>query len=102
MPEAAEHIRRLGAAIPADGLLHVEGGIEDEFMRPLDFSPYPGTATRSLFAAGDIERELRRLASRQQVDGGWPEEFASYSPAAALEWRGYLTVWAVMVLSANS
>ena len=102
VPEAADHIRRLGAAVPADGLLHVEGGLDDEFIRPLDIAPFPGTPVRALFADRDVDRELVRLASRQRPDGGWPEEFASYSPAAALEWRGYLTVRAVMVLAANS
>jgi hypothetical protein len=102
IPEAPGHIRRLGAVIPSDGLLHVEGGLDDEFIRPLDIAPFPGTAIRTLFADGDVGRELGRLASRQQPDGGWPEEFASYSPVAALEWRGYLSVRAVMVLAANS
>ena len=102
VPEAADHIRRLGAVIPADGLLHVDGGLDDEFIRPLDVAPFPRTAVRTLFADRDVDRELARLASRQQPDGGWPEEFASYSPVAALEWRGYLSVRAVMVLAANS
>ena len=101
VPGAADHIRRLGAAVPADGLLHVEGGLDDEFIRPLDIAPFPATPVRLLFADRDVDRELERLASRQQADGGWPEEFGSYSPAAALEWRGYLTVRAVMVLAAN-
>jgi hypothetical protein len=101
VPAAADHIRRLGAAIPADGLLHVDGGLDDEFIRPLDIAPFPGTAVRTLFADRDVDRELTRLASRQQPDGGWPEEFASYSPVAALEWRGYLTVRAVTILDAN-
>jgi hypothetical protein len=102
VPGAADHIRRLGAVVPADGLLHVDGGLDDEFIRPLDIAPFPGTPVRALFADHDVDRELERLASRQQADGGWPEEFASYSPVAALEWRGYLTVRAVTVLAANS
>ena len=48
-----------------------------------------------------VAADLDRLAARQQDDGGWPEEFRAYSPAAALEWRGYLTVYAVSVLLAN-
>lgn len=32
---------------------------------------------------------------------GWPCDFASYSPAAALEWRGYLTLLAVTTLKEN-
>jgi hypothetical protein len=102
VPEGVDHIRRLGAAVPADGLLHVEGGLDDEFIRPLDIAPFPGTPVRALFSQRDVRRELDRLASRQQPDGGWPEEFASSSPVAALEWRGYLTVRAVTVLAANT
>ena len=30
-----------------------------------------------------------RLAAAQQPDGGWRVDFDSYSPAAALEWRGH-------------
>ena len=64
VPEAADHIRRLGAAVPADGLLHVEGGLDDEFIRPLDVAPFPATPVRSLFADRDIDRELERLGVR--------------------------------------
>ncbi len=45
--------------------------------------------------------ELERLAAEQQPDGGWPVDFASYSPAAALEWRGYMTVRAISILQRN-
>lgn len=97
----SEHARRLGAVIPPSGLLHVEGGIEDEYMRPLSFAPLPGAPSRELFSPEVIDSELDHLEGRQQADGGWPEEFASYSPQAALEWRGYLTVAALNVLNAN-
>jgi hypothetical protein len=45
-----------------------------------------------------IEAELDRLERQQKDDGGWSVDFASYSPAAALEWRGYATVQAVWTL----
>jgi hypothetical protein len=38
---------------------------------------------------------------QRQDDGGWPVDFESYSPAAALEWRGYATVQAVSILHRN-
>ncbi|PSK88081.1 hypothetical protein CLV63_13043 [Murinocardiopsis flavida] len=101
-PEAAALLDRLGAFIPDDGLVRVEGGAEDETMRPLDFAPLPDTPARALFSAATIDAELRLLAERQQDDGGWTVDFASYSPAAALEWRGYATVSAVSVLRHNS
>jgi hypothetical protein len=98
---AADAVARLARHVPADGLLHVAGGLEDEMMRPLDFAPLPGGPGRELFAPEIVEAELERLAGRQQEDGGWPEEFASYSPQAALEWRGHLTVRALAILKRN-
>jgi hypothetical protein len=100
-PTATALLDALRPHIPADGLLHVAGGAEDEFIRPLDFAPWPGGPARSLFAPEVIDAELDRLAAIQQPDGGWPVDFDSYSPAAALEWRGHRTVQALILLEAN-
>ena len=101
-PEAAGLLARLGRHIPASGLVHVAGGLEDEMMRPLDFAPAPGRPARGLFAPAAISAELERLAGQQQDDGGWPVGFASYSPAATLEWRGHMTVGALSILKRNA
>lgn len=100
-PEAAELLDGLRVHLPENGLLHVEGGSPDEMMRPLDFAPLPGRPARSLFTPEVVDGELHRLANGQQPDGGWPVDFASYSPAAGLEWRGYHTVHALWVLKEN-
>jgi hypothetical protein len=100
-PSAAGLVDALRPHVPADGLLHVGGGADDEFMRPLDFAPFPGGPARSLFDPGVVEADLERLAAAQQPDGGWPVDFGSYSPAATLEWRGHRTVQALEVLRAN-
>ncbi|MCF6743400.1 hypothetical protein E9529_03760 [Blastococcus sp. KM273128] len=100
-PEAVELLDRLRSHVPADGLLHVAGGAPDEHMRPLDFAPLPGGPARSLFAPGVVEAELDRLAAGQQDDGGWAVDFESWSPAAALEWRGHRTVQALLLLRAD-
>jgi hypothetical protein len=100
-PEAARLVEALAPLIPADGLLHVAGGAEDEFMRPLDFAPFPRGPARELFAPSVVGAELDRLAAGQQDDGGWTVDFDSYSPAAALEWRGHRTVNALVLLRAN-
>ncbi|MGH2942859.1 MAG: hypothetical protein ACRDLN_08830 [Solirubrobacteraceae bacterium] len=97
-PAAAGLVDRLGEHIPASGLVHVQGGLEDEMMRPLDFAPFPDRPVRRLFAPAAIAAELERLAGQQQDDGGWPCDFANYSPAATLEWRGHLTVRALSIL----
>jgi hypothetical protein len=100
-PDAAELIESLRPHVPADGLLHVEGGVEDEFMRPLDFAPFPGGPARALFSGAVVDAELDRLASAQRADGGWAVDFDSYSPGATLEWRGHRTVNALVLLRAN-
>jgi hypothetical protein len=92
---------KLGSFIPADGLVPVEGGKAGETLRPLDFAPLPGRPTRRLFDDDVIAADLRRVVDGQQEDGGWTVDFDSYSPAAALEWRGYATVAAVSILRAN-
>ncbi|MFI7678908.1 hypothetical protein [Actinophytocola sp. NPDC049390] len=99
--EAGQLLDRLAAFIPADGLVPVTGGKAGETMRPLDFAPLPGRAARRLFSDDVIAADLARLADGQQDDGGWIVDFDSYSPAAALEWRGYATVAALSTLRAN-
>lgn len=99
--DATEVLARWAGALPADGILHVEGGLEDEVIRPLEFSPAPATPLRTYLAAGVVDTDLDRLAAGQREDGGWDIDFRPYSPAAALEWRGYATVEAVGVLRAH-
>jgi hypothetical protein len=99
--EAAALLDKLGAHIPADGRVPVTGGAEGETMRALDFAPFPDRPARALFTQEAIDAELRELAGEQEDDGGWTVDFQSYSPAAALEWRGYATVRAIATLRAN-
>jgi hypothetical protein len=49
-PEAAALLQRLGAHVPASGVLQVQGGLEGEAMRPLDFAPTPDRPVRALLA----------------------------------------------------
>jgi hypothetical protein len=100
-PEAAELMARVGAAIPPGGSLHVAGGLDDELLRPLDFAPAPARPVRALFPDEVVTADLDRVARLQRDDGGWPVEWATSSPAAALEWRGYLTVRALSALRRN-
>lgn len=100
-PEASSLLDHLATFVPPDGLAPVDGGSDGETLRALDFAPLPHRPARALFADDVIAAELRRLAGEQQDDGGWRVDFASYSPAAALEWRGYATVRAVSILQRN-
>ena len=101
-PGAADPVlQRLGPLVPPDGVLRVEGGAEDEAVRPLDLAPAPDGPVRALFDDDVIAADLERLAGGQHDDGGWSVDFDSYSPAAALEWRGHTTVRALTVLRAH-
>jgi hypothetical protein len=97
-PEAPPLLARLGQFVPDTGLAPVQGGSEGETMRALNFASVPGSPASSLLRAGVMDAELDELAAQQQDDGGWTVDFASYSPAATLEWRGYVTLGAVLTL----
>jgi hypothetical protein len=100
-PESVDLLHHLARFIPRDGALRVEGGAEGESIHPLDYSPEPGRPTREHIDPAAIAVDIERVANGQQDDGGWSVDFDSYSPAAALEWRGYATVNAVAALFLN-
>ncbi|MGH9025780.1 MAG: hypothetical protein ACRDWD_06660 [Acidimicrobiia bacterium] len=101
-PDAADLLPRVVAAhLPGDGSMRVAGGLEDERLYSLDFSPFPGRPLRALLPTDAVSADLERWATSQKGDGGWRVDFASSSPAAELEWRGYVTVHAVSLLRAH-
>lgn len=100
-PQASAQLERLARYVVRDGPTPVTGGAADEVLYLLDFTPYAGTPLRALFPEA-VAADLDRLAGQQRADGGWTVTFASFSPAAALEWRGYTTVQAVAVLRADT
>jgi hypothetical protein len=95
-------LARLAEYVPQDGRLRVVGGLPDETLWPLDVAPDPARPTRAILDDATIAADLDRLAREQREDGGWSVDFQSYSPAAALEWRGYATVRALSILRANA
>jgi hypothetical protein len=97
-PGGPDLLERLGHHIPADGVVPVSGGSEDEVIRPLDLSPDPDGVVRRLFGDDVIGAELDLLAGEQRDDGGWTVGFESASGLAAMEWRGYATVAAIQRL----
>jgi hypothetical protein len=101
LPDARDELERLGSFLPPSGIVPVPGGAADEAMRPLDFAPMPDRPLRSLFDPRAVEEELDRLEAEQDADGGWHVDWDAHSPAAALEWRGWATVRAIRILTAN-
>jgi hypothetical protein len=95
-------LARIAEYVPRDGRLRVTGGLADEALRPVDLAPEPGRPARTLLDEPAVAADLERLAAEQADDGGWSVDFQSYSPAAALEWRGYATVRALSVLRDNA
>jgi hypothetical protein len=77
------------------------GGVEGETLRPLDFSPRPGTRSRALFSQELIEAHLDLVESQQQDDGGWMFDWLAWSPAQTNDWRGVVTIRALCWLRDN-
>ncbi|MBM2614820.1 hypothetical protein JIG36_04520 [Actinoplanes sp. LDG1-06] len=101
-PRAVPLLEKATQLVRADGPTPVIGGAEGEVLYPLDFTPHPDAPSRAWFDRNAIAADHERLAAGQQADGGWAVTFTAFSPAAALEWRGYATVQAVATLRENA
>jgi hypothetical protein len=94
-------IERIRPLLRADGTIPVDGGQDDEKLRPLDLSGRPGAPSRALFTEAQISAELDRLESEQLDDGGWDFDFLHWSPGQTVEWRGIVTLGALQTLRAH-
>ena len=90
---------RMGRAIFEGGLVELDPAQAAEFS-PLTYATTPDSLARRLFADEVIEAHLDGLARRQQPDGGWPISWPPPSQLAELEWRGAVTVNALLTLRA--
>jgi hypothetical protein len=100
-PAARAQLERLARFVPPSGELPVQGGLEDERKRAIDLAPRPGRPLRDLVPPDRVAADLDRLERDQQPDGGWTVDWQPSSPAAALEWRGAVTVRAIALLRVN-
>jgi hypothetical protein len=100
-PRAAAALERLRPALDRRGCVPVPGGTENEMITPVQLSPHPRSASRTLFSETQIQVDLDRLEADQQQDGGWTVDYLPWCPAQALEWRGMATVWTLGVLRAH-
>ncbi|MEV4274485.1 hypothetical protein [Actinoplanes xinjiangensis] len=100
VPDPGPLLERVAGHVRTDGPTRV-GGTDGEVLHPLSFTPYADGPSRALFSKEAVAADLDRLAASQQPDGGWTVDFPAYSPAAALEWRGYTTVASVRILRAE-
>jgi hypothetical protein len=72
-----------------------------ETHSPLGYAPRPDSLARRLFDKPVIEAHLDHLAAGQRDDGGWTFNWPSWSPAAELDWRGFITVSSLVTLRDN-
>jgi hypothetical protein len=102
VPDRARAERALHGVAPM--LLKVvalDPGEPGETHSPLGYAPRPGSLARSLFSEQVIDAHLDHLAAEQRDDGGWMFNWLSWSPAAELDWRGYITVSSLVTLRDN-
>jgi hypothetical protein len=92
---------RVGPLLLERGLVTLDPEAAGEVHGPLDFAPVPDSLARRLFDDQTIFAHLDHLAKGQRADGGWTFNWPAWSPLAELEWRGFLTVEALVVLRAN-
>jgi hypothetical protein len=92
---------RVGPLLLDRKLVELDPQAEGEVHGPLEFAPRPGSLARQLFDAATIDAHLDHLAASQLQDGGWMFNWLQWSPAAAADWRGFLTVDALLMLRAN-
>lgn len=91
-------VGRLGRRLIDEGHVTLDADAEGYVHRPIDFIPSPSAITRSLFDETSLQASLDGFAAAQLDDGGWPITWDPLSAAAALEWRGALTVTALRTL----
>ena len=91
---------RLASEAPRTKWFLERAGSSDYGVTPLGLCPTPTAIGRAAFSDDLIAAHLDDLASRQQPDGGWPITWEAPGPGAAIEWRGRMTVEALLCLRA--
>lgn len=97
---AEQVFARVGPKILEQKLVTLEPVLQQETHTPLNFAPHPQSLARRLFSDKVIDIHLDALAAAQQEDGGWLFNWLDWNRAAALEWRGIVTVEALVTLRA--
>jgi hypothetical protein len=96
---AGEHAATLAANLASIPMFHLDADTPGYGLSPLHLAPEAGSRWRGLFTDAQIGAHLDRLEQRQQPDGGWPITWEPPSEAAALEWRGIVTLQALRTLT---
>src|SRR4051794_39117632 len=98
---AAAAAERIAALLAEQGLIELDPEAPGEVHGPLSFAGRPGSPSRAAFAEDAVAAHLGHLAAGQQPDGAWTFNWPAWSPAAEADWRGSLTVDALLRLRAE-
>jgi hypothetical protein len=96
---ADQQAREIAGHFTDIAMFHLDPDAQGYGLTPLHVAPEPGSRWRSLFSDAQIDGHLDRLLKSQQDDGGWPISWEPPSQAAALEWRGIVTLQALRTLT---
>jgi hypothetical protein len=97
---AEDAFARVGPKILDHKLVALTPTPEEDTHTPLNFAPRPDSLACRLFSDEEIAAHLEALASAQQEDGGWQFNWPVWNPATAFEWRGIVTIEALVTLRA--
>jgi len=97
---AEQVFERIGPKILEQKLVALDPTADDDTLSPLKFAPNPNSLARRLFSDTVIEAHVDALASAQQEDGGWNINWLAWNPAGVFEWRGIVTIEALVTLRA--
>ncbi|HEY5360389.1 MAG TPA: hypothetical protein VIJ82_22330 [Streptosporangiaceae bacterium] len=96
---ADEHAAALAGQLATIPLFHLDPDAPGYGLSPLQLAPAASSRWRALFTDVQIDGHLDRLERSQQPDGGWPITWEPPGEAAALEWRGIVTLAALRTLT---
>lgn len=97
---AEKEMQRLSAHLLSSGLV-AEAGTTGYVRKALDWAPFPDDPLRVHFSEHEIRANLEEIVAGQQADGGWGITWTPISPGCEMEWRGWVTVGALLTLRAN-
>jgi hypothetical protein len=89
----------LDPAHPEDAVI-APGYAPGEHHLPHDYAPTPASIARPWFTDAEMNRGLDHLAASQAADGGWPINWAKWSPTTEMEARPMVTLKALRTLRA--
>jgi hypothetical protein len=92
---------RVAARLFEHDLVELDPEAPGEVHGPLSFAGLPGSPSRAAFPEDAVAAHLDHLAAGQRPDGAWTFNWPAWSPAAEAEWRGSLTVDALLRLRAE-